>query len=920
MDPHSTVRHSLRTLLGARTAWSLLILLVALPLVAACGAGGDDGTDGDDGPVDRTPLGSAESVRGEDDTLLGATEGAVDAPIDVSIESADADAATDAELDVETLGSAYRFSAAETVVTDTSAPFVVGLPLDAVCPDCGDGPIEDLAIAVLLPGENSHGDPFPGVESRDHGGDHPPDRWSFRQAFHDEDRGLLLTTIHSLTEEGRVVVAVRDDDFSTKAASQPEAGTDRTETAQSDPSFQMRCHPTDFDNVSFSCGPLDTNAAEELFETAYDDYTALGFTDTPNIYRVPEVLGIIDGRIEPWAEPGAYVMTLRACSEAIADVGDPGHYWGSKVPGDVYACYGANVNWKKTPNPPRARWVEDIIRHETFHGVQSDYLSSLSPVWVTEGTANAAQESLAVMAVSRNGDEPNDAGARHPVDEPLTASDNSLPYQAEDFWVWLGQRLNQARVVGEERGLDYLIPFFERGTSVTDVHDELQTTKAYDGTGLNGLQAAYLDWVRNQAFEKSIQLGPDTLGDVCAYNGQLVDNLITFDYQPDQAPPADQTVTIDPLNSRVVRFDFGEFILGPYETLASVSSTDTAVKIKFFDADDASTVACRSGAGTSEVGSHLVQHQARDGSHRHYALVTNTDLSQGHDVTLSVTPNEQGVFIIAPGDGATYDEGEKVYLEAVATGFDDYGSDLSIEWSYEDESGSKQVIATTDSRETLHTEIPCFTGALTAEATSDGQSASTFVNVDCTPAQEDFLFLIDAPNSGYVSSDGTVQADPYQQSVGILVGDTEGGSVIRGYLDFDLSTLPDSVTGIVSAELRVSLQDFSGDAFGKFGELNAIHDEYGDLDAGDYPNSTPRPGLATLADAATFGHVTVDVTTAVKDAWDNRSTYGEDVQFIVYFEGPNLGDDTDEDIIEIEARNPSDAAPVAPTLNLTVQN
>ena len=921
MGPPSLLRTSRRTLLSARSVWSLLVLGLGLPLVAACGAGSGDGNGGDGGPSERTPLGPAEIVRGEDDTLLGATDGAVDAPIDVSIEAANAGAATDAELAVETLGSAFRFSAAEPVVTDTSAPFVVGLPLDAVCPDCGDDPVEDLAIAVLLPGENSHGDPFPRVESRDHGGDHPPDRWAFRQAFHDEERGLLLTAVHSLSEEGRVIVAVRDDDFSTKVASQPAAGADRTETAQSDPSFQTRCHPTDFDNVSFSCGPLDTNAAEELFETAYDDFTALGFTDTPNIYRVPEVLGIIDGRIEPWAEPGAYVMTLRACSEAIADVGDPGHYWGSKVPGDVYVCYGSNVNWKKTPNPPRARWVEDIIRHETFHGVQSDYLNALSPIWVTEGTANAAMESLAVLEVSRSGDDPKGVAARHAVDEPLTSTNNSAHYKAEDFWVWLGQRLNQARVVGEERGLDYLIPFFERGISVTDIQDELRTTKAYDGTGLNGLQAAYLDWVRNQAFEKSIQLGPDTLGDACAYNDDLVDSLNALDYQPDQAPPTGQTVTLDPLGSVVVRFDLGAFPYGPYEALARVDSNDTAVKIKFFDAADASTVACRSGSGSSEFGSHLVQHDPLDGSHRHYALVSNTDLSQSHDVTLSIATNDQFLTIHDPSDGEIYDEGEEILLDALATGFSTYGSDFSIEWSYEDETGTKQIIATTENDEEIETQIPCFTGPLTAEATNDGESASASVNVDCTPAQEEFTFLIDAPNSGSVSSGGTVEANPYDGSVGILVGDTEGGSVIRGYIDFDLSTLPDSVSSIESAELTVFVEGaFSGDPFGEFGALKALHDDYGELDKSDYPTSEPKPGLVTLTETAVFGNVTEDVTTAVKDAWANRSSYGEDVQFILYFDSENLGADTDEDLLEIAARNPSDAPPVAPTLSVTVQH
>lgn len=897
-----------------RALANVVVLLLALPVLVACGTG-----EGDGGADASTPLASTEIVRGEDDTLLGATEGALDTPTDVTIGVVDENPATLAPLDVEPLGPAYRFTSSRRVDTDTSAPFVVGLSVDVVCPECGDGPIEDLAIAMLLPGDEGHGDPAPGLESR-HEGEHPPDRWAFRQAFHDDERGLLLTTVHSLTEEGRIFVVVRDDDFETAESRLPEGGADTLGTVQSDPTFEMRCHPSDFDDVNFSCGSLDRNAAAELFEKAYDDFTSVGFTDSPNLYRVPESVAIDND--EPWAQEGAYVMTLRACSQAIADVGDPGHYWGSNGPGSAYVCYGSNVNWKKTPDPPRAQWVEDIVRHETFHGVQSHYLGGLNQPWMTEGTANAAQESLVTMEVSRAGDDAKGPGARHAVDVPLTATTNNEHYKAEDFWVWLGKRLNQSRVVGEEEGLEYLIPFFERGTGVSNVDEELRTTSAYGGPGFAGLSAAYLDWVRNQAFEKTIQLGPDTLGDVCAYNGTLVDNLLTLSYEPDEAPPSDQTFTLDPLESRVVRFDFGSFPLDSYEAVASVTSADAAVKIKFYDAADASTVDCHGGVGTSEVGSQLVQHQPRDGTHRHYALVSNTDLSQGHDATASVGGNELGVSIIAPADGASYDEGDQVFLEAVATGFRDYGDDFEIAWSYVNDDDEREIIATTGNRESLQTTIPCFTGALTAEASNDDESASTFVNVTCTPAQETFTFLIDSSNSGEVWSDGTVNDDPLSDtSRGIFIGDTEGGIGIRGYLDFDLSTLPNDLASIRSAELTVFFEDASGDPFDDFGALQAVHDEYGDLDASDYPSSTPRPGLYELADAPDpFGNVTVDVTDAVRDAWDRQDIEGEDVQFILFFDIAGSSDDNEDDFWEISARDPVDASPVAPTLDVTIEN
>lgn len=897
---------------GRRPLTAVLAGVLAVAVLAACGT--DRSGDGPDGPEGTMPLGSEEIVEGEDGATLGATTGAVDDRIEVSIRSADADAATDAPLRVERVGGAYRFASDEQVVTDTEHPFVVGLPVEAA------EPAEDLAIAMLLPGEEGHGDPVPDLE--DHGEGASDDRWAFRRAFYDAERGLLLTTLHSLSEEGRVMRLVRDETFETRESTVP-SEAEPLSAAQSDPTFEMRCHPSDFGNVNFSCGQLDRDAAADLFEKAYEDFTSVGFTDSPNLYRVPESVAIDNDA--PWAQEGAYVMTLRACSQAIPDVGDPGHYWGSNGPGSAYVCYGSNVNWKKTPDPPPSLWVEDIIRHETFHGVQSDYLSGLGDLWVTEGTANAAQESVGLMLVARRGDDPHDAGARHAVDEALTSTNNDEHYKAQDFWVWLGQRLNQARPVGEEEGLEYLISFFEEGSDVSDVDAELKDTAAYSGPGFSGLSAAYLDWVRNQAFEKSIQLGPDTLGQGCAYNGTFVDQLATLDYQPDEAPPAEQSFTLGPLNSRVVRFDFGSFVLGPYEALANVDAADTAVKIKFFDAADAGTPACRTGGGSSEFGNQLVQHQARDGSHRHHALVSNTDLSQSHDVTASVGGNQQGVHVIAPGDGAAYDEGDQVSLEAAATGFDAYGTDFSVTWTYEDEQGSTQTVATTDQRESVQVQLPCFEGPLTATASNDTQSASTFVNVSCTPSEETFTFLMDETNSGEVWSDGEtteVRVNPLEDGSGmILVGDTEGNFGVRGYLDFDLSTLPSDLASIQAAELSMFFDGAFGDPFGDFGALDVSHDEYGALDANDYPNSNLQPGLSEVSGGSDpFGNVTVDVTTAVQDAWANRATMDEDVQFVLSFDGAGQLDDNEDDLLKISAYEPEEGGPVVPTLDVTVEH
>ncbi|MDZ7802076.1 MAG: hypothetical protein U5K81_14960 [Trueperaceae bacterium] len=552
-------------------------------------------------------------------------------------------------------------------------------------------------------------------------------------------------------------------------------------------------------------------------------------------------------------------------------------------------------------------------------------MNGLGRAWVAEGTAKAAQESVNLMLVSKRGNDPHDAGARHAVDEALTSTNNNEHYKAEDFWVWLGRRLNQARPVGEEKGLGYLIPFFEEGGDVSDVDAELKETSTYGGPGLSGLSAAYLDWVRNQAFEKAIQLGPDTLGQACAYEGTFVDQLVTLDYDAEEAPPVDHRFTLDPLNSRVVRFDFGSFVLGPYEALASVDADDTAVKIKFFDDADAGTRDCRDGGGTSEVGNQLVQHQARDGEHRHYALVSNTDLSQSHDATASAEGLQQGVHVIAPGDDASYDEGDQVFLEAAATGFSSYGDDFSIEWSYENDDEEREIVATTGQREGERVQLPASTARSPSTATNDTQSASTIVSPSCTPSEETFTFHMDETNSGEVWSDGETQdvkVNPLEDGSGmVLVGDTEGGFGVRGYLDFDLSTLPNDLSSVQSAEMTVFFEDSFGDPYNDLGTLQALHDEYGTLEASDYPTSTPRPGLYDLADTPDpFGNVTVDVTTAVRDAWDNRETMDEDVQFILYFDIADQHDDNEDDLLKISAYEPEQGGPVVPTLDVTVEH
>ena len=154
---------------------------------------------------------------------------------------------------------------------------------------------------------------------------------------------------------------------------------------------------------------------------------------------------------------------------------------------------------------------ESTTRHELFHAIQRANFSTRAVSrsinnWMIEGTASATQVSP-----------PNIQRAnRHPmsVDIPII-DDENVWYMAQDFWVYLAEayplNLN-----------DTLIELFNEGAPVKGGNDPMSPIgEDHLGpiAGAPPISDAYWEFVKNQAFEKQVELPGSTYDDVLVPGG-----------------------------------------------------------------------------------------------------------------------------------------------------------------------------------------------------------------------------------------------------------------------------------------------------------------------------------------------------------------------------------------------------------------
>ncbi len=119
------------------------------------------------------------------------------------------------------------------------------------------------------------------------------------------------------------------------------------------------------------------------------------------------------------------------------------------------------------------------------------------------------------------------------------------------------------------------------------------------------------------------------------------------------------------------------------------------------------------------------------------------------------------------------------------------------------------------------------------------------------------------------------------------VGDEDTNNFNRGFVSFDLSTIP-SGANIISATLRIFQRSVEGTPYTDLGNLIVDHVDFGDiLDSTDF-NITPlQANIGILSTNSTIEWKELNVTTAVKDDLSNGRIHS---QFRLRF--PN---DTDND-------------------------
>jgi len=634
-------------------------------------------------------------VRTDAGVDIGATEQAVEQPLDVFAETiSSADISTALPQRWEQVGDYYRVGADRTMILPAEQHFVIGMP---VAQEIGT---DHLAIAVLVPKEYVFGH-SEGYE--------PVDTWSVADGFYDANTGQLYGVLGFLPQEGMVVTIVRNSAFHTKEANNTGSstrGSGGLAQLQASRGFKAVCSSNfDWEDVPESCTDAVKADVESEFKRNYAEFTSAGFLP-PNLYHEPDTI-IADGVQTTTVIPGPYQITLHPCSKHKKS---NGMYLGGKK--KIWVCFNKDGITSGEKN---------TITHEYFHATQWQYSGVLEDGsnydgWVLEGTARAAQSSL---------DTWEKTGGVRDIDLPLGKKRGQ--YQAQDFWIYLGMR--------EGKDLTYLIPFFEEGSETEDVDAVIQR----DYPHLNSLSEVYWDWVKNQAFEKRIDFD-GVLGAQCELTripaGYRALNI--NDRPPDGAPakityalapPANEAVSLEPLESVVYELEFNRPASSGDEWV-EIKSFQGAVRSKIYKAATTTSAAC-----LNEPDSSRVEPSSFPGTETFYLLIANTSTINSANVTIEFGPRQaEGLTILSPGEGSSFQEGDDINFIAVASDPpDNPGGDLRIVWTYLRYDGVPVTIDQTGNGETATFSGLCDgTYDVTAEALdpNTGVYASDSVTIE----------------------------------------------------------------------------------------------------------------------------------------------------------------------------------------------
>lgn len=620
-------------------------------------------------PIQGPLLDSGGYVEVLDGIRLAASEDALESPVELDATRVDAPfAVTPLPPGVEAVGEAFRLAGDRDAYAVGDALIVIGVPVPS------GTPTEDLALAVLQP-----------PDALDDGdGDNA--EWILLPGTFDADSETLAVGLGAILSEGSTMVLVRSPDHDSVATSTQQI--DPAQIIEFEEGFRVRC-------VGFSggaCTATDRSTTETALDEVYAAWVeGLGFPE-PRLTRRVEIAGWIPLRVR--VGPYEYELRNFTRSECQNTNGRGRYLRNSRV---AYTCYDAS----------QAAPAHRTTRHEFFHALQYGYpehldnRSSISNA-VAEGTARAAETSQVVFQRSPR--------TLRSIDSRLFTTGGAIgaDYLAQDFWIYLGFRFGM--------GLDYLQPILEAGATTTMVDTVLSTHAGYPENLT--LPEAYWAWAKNQAFEKTIDIGGGVLGDSCTLNTDVVTPInVVYDVA---ALPAPVTATLAPTSSLLLEIDFAA-ATGGYDAALDVQSTLQADTLAKFYTDATGTTACET---DPEGRTHSV---SVEGATTRYLLVSNTNTSASANVTIAFG----GFEILSPAPGTTVDEGDAITFLADLTGSTVDPGGVTVQWSYERLGGVPFTFGTTDLGETL-SATPFCDGTWTVTATTIGGGATRRASVDVT--------------------------------------------------------------------------------------------------------------------------------------------------------------------------------------------
>jgi hypothetical protein len=158
-----------------------------------------------------------------------------------------------------------------------------------------------------------------------------------------------------------------------------------------------------------------------------------------------------------------------------------------------------------------------------------------------------------------------------------------------------------------------------------------------------------------------------------------------------------------------------------------------------------------------------------------------------------------------------------------------------------------------------------------------------------------FLDSVALADGSLRDEDGAINPNASCAGEAICVGDSGingplDNSTYLGFLSFDLSSLPEALTEITAASLRITQTDTTGAPYTDLGDLLWDHVFYDVLDANDVETPALAVSGQLLSADAGNGTKTTDATSAVQDDWAKREERGKRSQYRL-----RLAEETDND-------------------------